>query len=189
MLKGILNFAHHLLKDSVMDGDTVIDATCGNGNDTVFLSELVGKGGSVLAFDIQSQAITATKEVLSKTGQDNVSLIQDSHENIIDYLPDTMNKKIGGAIFNLGYLPKGDKSIITNGYSTIIALDTILNHLKKDGLIVIVVYHGHEGGEREKDALLKHVIHLDQKKFHVLQYGFINQKNNPPFIIAIQKRL
>lgn len=189
MLRGILNFAHHLLEVSIKDGDTVIDATCGNGNDTLFLSELVGENGSVLAFDIQSQAIAATKEALINKEQKNVSLIHDSHENIIDYLPDELNKKVGGAIFNLGYLPKSDKSVVTNGYSTIIAMDTILGFLKKDGLIVIVVYHGHEGGKQEKDALLKHVIHLDQKKFSVLQYGFINQKNDPPFILAIQKKV
>lgn len=188
MLKGILNFAHHLLEESAEEGDVVIDATCGNGNDTLFLSKLVGSSGSVLAFDVQSQAISNTKEALIKNDRDNVSLIHDSHENIIDYLPDEMYKKIGGAIFNLGFLPKSDKSIITKSYSTIIAMDTILSFLKKNGLIVIVVYHGHEGGKQERDALLKHVIHLDQKKFSVLQYGFINQKNNPPFILAIQKK-
>lgn len=64
MLKGILNFAHHLLEESVCKGDTVIDATCGNGNDTLFLSNTVGENGDVLAFDIQQQAIEKTKEVL-----------------------------------------------------------------------------------------------------------------------------
>lgn len=189
MLKGILNYTHYLLEESVNNGDTVIDATCGNGNDTLFLSNIVGENGHVLAFDIQEQAITETKKILSNNKRNNVSLIHDSHENIINYLPDDKNLKIGGAIFNLGYLPKGDKSIITNGYSTIIAMDTILSALKRDGLIVIVVYHGHEGGKHEKEALLKHVIHLDQKKYNVLRYGFINQKNNPPFILAIQKKI
>ena len=80
------------------------------------------------------------------------------------------------------------EKIITEGQSTITAIDTILQFLKKDGLIVIVVYHGHEGGKDEKEMILKHVIHLDQKKYSVLKYGFINQRNNPPFIIAIQKR-
>lgn len=185
MLKGILNYARHLLGESIHEGETVIDATCGNGNDTLFLSNIVGENGQVLAFDIQQQAITATKQVLKSHDCTNVSLIQDSHANVINYISD---EQIGGAVFNLGYLPKSDKSVITKGHSTITAVDAILNVLKKDGLIVIVVYHGHEGGKQERESLLKHVIHLDQKEYNVLQYGFINQKNDPPFILAIQKK-
>lgn len=188
MLKGILKFSHHLLEESVCDGELVIDATCGNGNDTLFLSEIVGKHGHVLAFDIQEKAIVTTRETLINNGISNVSLIHDSHANLEDYLLKEDNQTIGGAIFNLGYLPKSDKKIITKPESTITAIDTILYSLKKNGLIVLVVYHGHDGGKEEKEAILKHAIRLDQKEFNVLQYGFINQKNNPPFIIAIQKK-
>lgn len=188
MLKGILNYAHHLLEESINKGETVIDATCGNGNDTLFLSKIVGNEGHVLAFDIQEQAIENTKQLIQANNFENVSFINDSHAQIAEYLSEEMNGKIGGAIFNLGYLPKGDKSIITEGQSTIAAIDTILHFLKKNGLIVIVVYHGHEGGKSEMETVLKHVIHLDQKEYTVLKYGFINQKNNPPFIVAVQKR-
>lgn len=188
MLKGILQFSHHLLEESVNVGELVIDATCGNGNDTIFLSEIVGKNGHVLAFDIQEKAIVSTRETLINNGISNVSLIHDSHANLEDYLSKEENQTIGGAIFNLGYLPRSDKKIITKPESTITAIDTILNRLKQNGLIVLVVYHGHDGGKEEKEAILKHVIRLDQKEYNVLQYGFINQKNSPPFIIAIQKK-
>ncbi|WP_085991511.1 tRNA (mnm(5)s(2)U34)-methyltransferase [Oceanobacillus senegalensis] len=187
MLKGVLNYAHYLLEESVNKGETVIDATCGNGNDTLFLSDLVGQDGHVLAFDVQELAITSTREVIIKHGKSNVSLIHDSHANIKQHLPKDERQTIGGAIFNLGYLPKSDKKIITKPESTIKAMDDILEVLKKNGLIILVVYHGHEGGKEEKEAILKHVLHLSQQKYSVLQYGFINQKNNPPFIIAIQK--
>lgn len=188
MVKGIINYSHHLLEISVENGDTVIDATCGNGHDTLFLSKLVGEEGKVLSFDIQKQAIDTTKERLEKENIKNVELIWDNHAHMTHYL--TMDKigMIGGAIFNLGYLPGSDKEIITNAPSTIIALDTILLYLKRKGILVLVVYHGHEGGQEEKEALLKHVIKLEQKKYNVLQYRFINQVNNPPFIIAIQKK-
>ncbi|GAB3047378.1 tRNA 5-(aminomethyl)-2-thiouridylate-methyltransferase MnmM [Virgibacillus ainsalahensis] len=188
MLKGILNYAHYLLEETIQKGETVIDATCGNGNDTLFLSDLVGNNGHVFAFDIQRQAITTTKQILIDHNRTNVSLTHDSHENLAEYLPKDKINTIGGAIFNLGYLPRSDKSVVTKGESTIIAIDTILSHLKKEGLIVLVVYYGHEGGKQEKDALLKHVLHLEQKKYNVLQYGFINQRNDPPFILAIQKK-
>ncbi|RKQ29691.1 class I SAM-dependent methyltransferase [Oceanobacillus halophilus] len=188
MLKGILNYAHYLLEESVHEGETVIDATCGNGNDTLFLSELVGENGHVLAFDIQEQAIAVTRNVLIKHGKSNVSLIHDSHANLSDYLPKDKKKTVGGAIFNLGYLPKSNKEVVTKPESTITALTIILDALKQNGLIVLVVYHGHEGGQEEKEAILKHVLKLNQKDYSVLRYGFINQKNNPPFIIAIQKK-
>src|SRR5690606_36190027 len=106
MLKGILNFAHHLLEESIEQGELVIDATCGSGNDTIFLSELVGTAGQVLAFDIQEQAIAVTGETLNDRGIENVSLIHDSHANIEKYMPKERSHTIGGAIFNLGYLPR-----------------------------------------------------------------------------------
>ncbi|WP_067730830.1 class I SAM-dependent methyltransferase [Oceanobacillus damuensis] len=185
MLKGILNYAHYLLEESIEKGEKVIDATCGNGNDTLFLSRVVGEDGHVYAFDIQDEAIANTRKALIEHECANVSLIQDSHANIADYIKE---EEIGGAIFNLGYLPRSDKSVITKGESTVTAVNTILNLLKKGRLIILVVYHGHDGGKDEKEALLKYLLHLDQKKFNVLRYGFINQKNDPPFILAVQKK-
>lgn len=187
-MKSILKYSHHLLEEVIVPGETVIDATCGNGNDTLFLSKLVGQDGEVIAFDIQEQAIDNTDQLLIEHNCSNVSLVLDSHANIENYLSQNLKGKIGGAIFNLGYLPKSDKTIITKGESTIEAIDTILRFLKVNGRIILVVYYGHEGGELEKNTILKHVISLDQKKYNVLQYGFINQKNNPPFIIAIHKK-
>ncbi|WP_077297656.1 tRNA (mnm(5)s(2)U34)-methyltransferase [Virgibacillus pantothenticus] len=187
MLHGILHYAHYLLESTIEKDETVIDATCGNGKDTLFLSNVVGANGHVLAFDIQAQAIQTTKQLMEDHQKTNVSVIHDSHENLEKYLP-TKEMLIGGAVFNLGYLPKSDKSIITNAASTISAINTILHYLKTNGLIVIVVYYGHQGGQEEKEAVLKHVMQLSQRSYHVLQYRFINQKNNPPFIIAIEKR-
>ncbi|WP_096270979.1 class I SAM-dependent methyltransferase [Paucisalibacillus globulus] len=187
-MKTILNYSHHLLEEIIEPGETVIDATCGNGNDTLFLSKLVGEFGEVIALDIQEQAIDNTDQLLMEHNCSNVSLVLDSHANIENYLIKELEGNIGGAIFNLGYLPKSDKSVVTEGESTVKAIDTILQYLKKGGRIILVVYYGHEGGEEEKNIILKHVMSLDQKNYSVLRYGFINQKNNPPFIIAIQKK-
>lgn len=188
MLKGIIKFTHHLMEESVDKGDTVIDATCGNGHDTLFLTKLVGKSGHVFGFDIQDQAITNTTNRLAKNELTNATIIKDSHSNFIHHIPVDKLTRLGGAIFNLGYLPGSDKSIITSSESTILAVEGILSHLKQNGIVVLVVYHGHKGGEQEKEQLMKYTRLLDQKLFHVLYYGFINQKNEPPFILAIQKR-
>lgn len=188
MLKRTIPYAHHLLKTTINQNDYVIDATCGNGNDTAFLSSLVGREGHVYAFDIQKQAIQAAKEKTEELQLNNVTYIHDSHANVNQYVPDSLKGHISGAIFNLGYLPRSDKSIITKSDSTITAIEHILTYLKKKGIIVIVIYYGHEGGKEEKDAVLSFSTTLDQKQYTVLKYRFINEKNNPPFVIAIQKK-
>lgn len=188
MLKRVIPYAHTLLKELVQVGDTVIDATCGNGHDTLVLSECVAETGTVYGFDIQAQALEETRRRLTVHNQPERLLIQDSHANLLNHLKVQDYHNITAAIFNLGYLPGGDKSIITTPQSTLDAVQVILEHLKKGGLLILVIYHGHEGGSDERDQLLTYVQSLEQKDYDVLQYGFVNQKNNPPFIIAIEKK-
>lgn len=188
MLKGIIDYSHELLKTSITEGEVAIDATCGNGNDTLVLSQIVGDSGHVYAFDIQEQAIQNSKQLLAEHERNNVTLIHGNHAELEQYVPEKLKGKVGGAIFNLGYLPRSDKTIITKGETTIAAIESILSYLKKNGVIVIVIYHGHEGGQTEKEQVLAYAKNLDQKKHNVLMYRFINQKNNPPFIVAIQKK-
>lgn len=185
-MKSVVAFSHQLLQDAVIPGDIVIDATAGNGNDTIFLSQLVGENGQVLAFDIQDQAIAATNKKLTEHAIHNTKIIQDSHEHVAAYLDTT--DQISGAIFNLGYLPGSDKTVITHGASTIKALNSMLAFLRKRGVIVLVIYHGHKGGTEEKETILNYAKALDQQSYNVLQYGFINQRNHPPFIVAIEKK-
>ncbi len=182
-MKRPVEFAHTLLESSVNEGDILIDATCGNGNDTLFLAKLTGENGLVYAFDIQEDAINRSKELTKD--YNHINYVLDSHANIDQYVKDT--ETLDGAVFNLGYLPKSDKTIITLAESTIKAISSMLKILNKGKRIVIVVYHGHEGGKDEKNAVLDFVQTLSQKEFSVLQYGFINQKNNPPFVIGIEK--
>ncbi|ENH97133.1 hypothetical protein J416_06777 [Gracilibacillus halophilus YIM-C55.5] len=184
-MKGIIPFAHDLLEKNVTIGETVVDGTCGNGKDTLFLSYLVGDEGKVIGFDIQQEAINRTQSLLDKNQRQNVNLMVDGHENMNHYM--APHETVGGAIFNLGYLPRGDHSVITTPDNTIKAIQSLQQRLKPTGRIVIVVYHGHEGGKREKDALLSYCEQIDQQYFQVLQYQFINQVNQPPFILAIEK--
>lgn len=179
----VLPFAKYLLGETVAPGEIVVDATAGNGNDTQFLAEHVGENGHVFAFDIQQAALDSTAKRLGKLNE-RATLILDSHENIAQYI----DGEIGGAIFNLGYLPYGeDLSIVTKSDSTIKAIHTLLGMLKKGGIIAISVYDGHEGGKEERDALLDYVTSLHQAEVHVIRYELINQRNNPPFLIALEK--
>src|SRR5699024_2349776 len=144
MLQGIIRFAHDLLDKTIKHGDIVVDATCGNGNDTLYLSELVAKNGHVFAFDIQEQAIATTTKLLNEQNRQNVTLEQDIHSLMDQYIDE--DTSLAAAVFNLGYLPRSDKSIITQPDSTITAIKKLLPLLRKKGLLVLVVYAGHPGG-------------------------------------------
>lgn len=188
-LDRILPFARTLLEKAISPGDIVIDATLGNGHDTLFLANLVGPNGRVYGFDIQEEAISSTKERLIEHDlTDQVTLFHTGHENMMATIPPLHHGKITGAIFNLGYLPGGDKQVVTKPTTTIDAIDQLIDLLAPEGIIVVVIYHGHREGAVERDYLIRYLKQLDQSLVHVLQYQFINQKNNPPFIMAIEKR-
>ncbi|MGM9925412.1 MAG: class I SAM-dependent methyltransferase [Bacillus sp. (in: firmicutes)] len=188
-LDRILPFARILLEKCVSPGDIAVDATAGNGHDTLFLTKLVGEEGHVYAFDIQEQAIAQTGKRLEENKMDQrATLFLDSHDRLAQLLPEDETRKLTGAIFNLGYLPGGNKEIVTEASSTISAIEQLLERMETEGIIILVVYHGHPEGVVERDVLMEYVKSLPQDKAHVLHYGFMNQVNSPPFIIAIEKR-
>ncbi|MEH7334955.1 class I SAM-dependent methyltransferase [Neobacillus drentensis] len=189
IMERILPFAKSLLKKAVQTGDAVVDATLGNGHDTLFLADLVGETGKVFGFDIQEEAIDTSKERLSAHGMlERVTLFHEGHEHLSEKIPPDYHGKITGAIFNLGYLPGSDKTIVTQPETTVAAIEQLMELMAPEGIIVLVIYHGHEEGAVERDSLLQYCQEIDQKTAHVLQYQFINQQNNPPFIVAIEKR-
>ena len=118
---------------------------------------------------------------------ERVSVIHDSHHTVQTIVADE-TRPITAAVFNLGYLPGSDKTVTTTGETTIDALRQLQDVMAIGGVIVVVIYHGHDSGKIERDEVLAYVEALDQKQAGVLRYGFINQVNHPPFIIAIEKR-
>lgn len=184
MFVNAVGMSKQICKAKINQGDTVIDATMGNGNDTAFLCELVGEDGKVYAFDIQEQALMKTNQRLEDMKIKNrVELIHTGHENIDSYV----KEKVKLIIYNLGYLPRGDHSLTTNSYTTIESIKKGLNLLENSGLILLVVYPGHESGMKEKIAIEDFSKDLDQKEYSVVNINFKNQVNNPPEIICIEK--
>lgn len=184
-IQNALEYSHTLIKTVAGPGQSVIDATMGNGNDTVFLASLVGPTGHVYAFDVQDTAIKNTKEKLILSSQlKQTTLIKDGHEHVDQYV----TQDVAAAIFNFGYLPGGDKTVITNAATTITAVQAIMNLLRRGGIICLVVYYGHPGGQDEKQAVEAFVQKLDQHEWTVLNYSFLNQTHTPPKLIALQKR-
>ncbi len=180
-----VEFSHMLLKDHINKGAIVVDATVGNGHDTVFLASLVGKKGQVISFDIQNEAIENTRErLVNNKIIDRVKLIEDGHQNIDKYI----DGEIGGMVFNLGYLPGGNKDITTDKKTTTSALEKGLNFLKIGGIIILVIYTGHPGGQEELNGVLDLAEGLDKQKFNVLRYNFINQGTSPQVLAIIRRK-
>ena len=133
----------------IRPGDVVIDATVGNGFDTVFLSACTGPTGQVHGFDIQQQAITSTARRLEAAGCRNVRLHQRCHSE----LSCVVQEPVSAAMFNLGYLPRGDHTVITRPETTLAALNQVLDLLTNDGIITVLAYRGHPGGAEEGAAV------------------------------------
>ncbi len=191
-----LEMAHWMLKDIIKTNDVVVDATMGNGYDTQFLAEL---GANVYAFDVQEEALNATEKRLDDAGIKNqifeknlsklltepsVNLVLSGHEKLSEYV----KEPIKAAIFNLGYLPKTDKSVVTKADTTLTALDDLTNQLVVGGRIAIMIYYGHEGGMEEKNAVIKWTSSLPQKDWEVTSYAPLNQIHTPPILVLIEKR-
>ena len=171
------------IRQQVQEGDFCIDATMGNGNDTLLLSQLCGESGKVLAFDIQEQALTATQKRLNAGHvPKNYRLLLESHANMDHYVqPDS----VSCIVFNLGYLPGGDHAKATHASSSIEALTKSLSLLKKGGLISLCIYSGGDSGFEERDAVLSWLKNLDSHKYLVIRSDYYNRPNNPPIPVLI----
>jgi tRNA1(Val) A37 N6-methylase TrmN6 len=184
IIKNSLYQSHGIISRVVKPGDHVIDATCGNGGDTLFLAGLAGEQGKVYSFDIQQEALDRASDKLKKAGMDNcVRLIHDSHEHMDEYV----KEKVRCVMFNLGYLPGGDHNICTKGSSTISAVEKAMELLMVNGIITIVVYYGGDSGFDEKNEVLEYIGTIDCRQFTVSKTEFVNQINCPPILICIEK--
>ncbi|MBP3635867.1 MAG: TIGR01212 family radical SAM protein [Bacilli bacterium] len=179
--RSILNRVKQIEENTLKSNDLVVDMTIGNGNDTLFLCNLVNKG-HVFGFDVQKSAIDNTTKLLNENDFTNYTLFNESHENINRIL----NKYIGKIsliLFNLGYLPGGDKSITTNHKSTLNALKNSFKMINNKGIILIVLY-SHKEGKKEEIEIKKYLIenNIDYNEFH-------NTDNtNSPFLIQIKRK-
>ncbi|RBP45587.1 tRNA (mnm(5)s(2)U34)-methyltransferase [Garciella nitratireducens] len=181
----ITDLSKFFINQVIEPGDYVIDATAGNGYDTLFLANLIVDKGKVFSFDIQKQAIENTKKLLSKKGiMHRVNLYHTNHIYIKKYV----HNKIKAAMFNLGYLPGSDHSIMTRGESTIIALKQVLELLLPGGIVSICLYYGHPEGKEELKEVFSFIKTLDYKIYNVLKIDYYNKIHNPPILIIIEKR-
>ena len=184
----LVNVAHNLINEVLHPGDIAIDATVGNGYDTLFLAKQVGSSGEVFGFDIQQAAIESTKEKFRQTHCPVcLTLTQASHADMSDKIPFRHHGNIRAIMFNLGYLPGGDKCIITRTDSTITALNCACRMLSGNGIITVLAYPGHQGGDLETDQVKSWCEHLDKDQFKISIVYSSDNKDSAPRLFVIKK--
>jgi hypothetical protein len=180
-----IDLAHHFWRDLLTSEDVVIDATCGNGKDSLALAKLLEPlGGKLLCVDIQEKAIENTKALLQKELPDfltSITFYQQSHEA----LPEASSVKL--IVFNLGYLPSGDKSLTTQVNSTLLSVKNALKALSLGGALCVTCYPGHLEGKKEEEALLDCLSKLDPLTFCFTSF-FWGNRNASPSLFLVQKK-
>lgn len=183
-LKSARFLAREALERAIQAGDTAIDATMGNGHDTLMLCEAVGNEGRVYAFDIQKDALMKTEELLRNKGlNDRAVLFNVGHEHMKEYV----KGPVKAVVFNLGWLPGGDHSVTTRWETTSRAVRAALELLLPGGIAVICAYPGHEEGARERQELAGLLSALDNREYNVLRQQFLNANAGAPECFVVQK--
>lgn len=187
MIKNTKTLIEFLIQNYI-DKDRIaiaIDMTCGNGNDSKFILDFLSPK-KLYAFDVQNQAKEATYDLLTKQQVDlsKFHFILDSHEYIDKYV----NEEVDLAIYNLGYLPKGDHSVTTDHLTVKKSLEKLLPKLSKNACVFITFYPGHQSGLDEAFQINEFLMSLDQKIYTIIKFDFINQMNKAPFVCMLQKK-
>ncbi len=184
----LLNLAHQLVQNHLLQGALAIDATIGNGHDTICLAQWVGSSGLVYGFDIQASALATTRQRLQDAQLLSVvQLIQANHAELMQHIDPEHHAKINVCMFNLGYLPGSDKSIQTQSSSTLTALNAALTLLAPQGLITILAYPGHAGGDLETANVADWCAELNSAEVTVREYLSQNPKASAPKLFTIEK--
>lgn len=184
----LLETAHGIVRAGLHAGDFAVDATLGNGHDTLFLADCVGEHGHVYGFDIQRQALSSTLMRLQQHGlEKRVTLLETSHAEMPACIPERFHGRIKAVMFNLGYLPGGDKSLITLSRSTLAAINAACR-LPAEVVITVLAYPGHNGGEQEVRELSEYCRNLQrQPQFDVDTILSQRHQEKAPQLFVIRK--
>lgn len=175
------------VKRRLREGDFAIDATVGNGHDTLFLARAVGANGGVFGFDVQSRALEAASARLKEAGLlERVTLMLESHAEMARALVGRERHRVRAVMFNLGYLPGGDKTLTTQTGVTLRALETALGFLENGGILTAVLYPGHPEGGREAEAVSAWAKALTPP-INVTLCRRWNRGDTAPYLIVVEK--
>ena len=179
--------AHAIIRQVVRLGDVAIDATAGNGHDTKFLAELVGATGHVYAIDIQPEALRRTVALLNDAALSHVHLAQRDHAELKEFIPEQNHGHVAAVMFNLGYLPGGNRSLATRTDSTLAAIRSALEMLRPDGVLTVIVYPGHSGGDDEATAVERLMLELSPTDYELTTHRAASDSPLAPRLFVATK--
>ena len=178
-------WAAELIEGALCPGARAVDATMGNGHDTLWLCRLVGENGRVYAFDVQREAVARTRALLEGEGVlERATLFCRGHQDMAEYVPEPVD----AVVFNLGWLPGAAHGVTTRVETTLLAVDAALGLLREEGLVTICVYPGHEEGAKELAALDEWARSLDPVRYDAMTRRYMNQPGDPPVLIAVKRK-
>lgn len=183
MIDNTKNLIKKIILEEAKKEGIVLDMTCGKGYDSKFILDNLNPK-KLYAFDIQNLSKEKTLETLGKFPE-NFTFILDTHKHLDKYVKESIDL----AIFNLGFLPSSDKKITTNYKEVIEAIEKLFLILKIDGIILITFYPGHPQGKEESIYIEEYLKNLSQKQYSIMKYEFLNQKNNPPYVVKIIRKI
>jgi hypothetical protein len=185
-----VRWSHALLAPRLRPGDVAVDATMGNGYDTVFLARHVMPGGHVFSFDVQAEALEMTRRRISDlTLHDGVTLIHAGHETMERHLPADLQGKVRAFMFNFGWLPGAqNKGKTTLTETSLQALGIARAWIAEGGMITAVCYPGHAGGDTEAEAVEAWAAELPADQFEAQKLAFVNLEGAPPRCFVVRKR-
>ena len=163
-----------------------VEATAGNGHEPVCLATCGGPQGRVVAIDLQSEAIQRTRDRIDESGFQNVLYFESSHINLPSIVAEEDHRSVGAVMFNLGYLPSGDKSVITQTSTTILAIQAALNIIRPGGIVSVLAYPGHSGGDAEASAVVKFAGSLYSEKYRVTVTQANNAAHSPVLVQVVE---
>ena len=187
----LTELAHRVWGEFIEQGDTVVDATCGNGHDTAFLAQAVGPTGRLVAIDIQASAIESTRARVEALLPDveqrpSIEYIHGSHADLQEHVG--MSNVASLICWNTGYLPNSDKTVKTEIATTIEGLEASLEVLADGGLLCMLVYTGHDGGVEEYEAIRECAAGLSSAHWKTSEYKLLNSPTAPTMVLIWKSR-
>lgn len=186
----IVQKAQTIIAESLQPGDFAVDATVGNGWDTLHLAQVVGPQGVVLGLDCQAEALLQARKNLPASLMDRIVLLERGHQYLGVTLDELLDQgRIRSAhpnavMFNLGYLPGGDPSIATRAATTLSALRQAFEGLVIGGVITVVLYWSHDGGRAESVQVLDWAKQISSRLARIHHIQPVNTQDPPTLLVV-----
>lgn len=181
-----VELTHRFLRSTLAPGGLYLDATCGNGHDTLFLCSVAGENGRVIGLDIQPQAAANTNALLAANGMAAIGRAECcDHRELLRFAPPGSADCV---MFNFGWLPGAAHDVHSTADSTLPALQAGLDALKPGGVLAAVLYSGKVIGNAEKKAAAEFFRSLPLADYTVLICEFANWADTAPLPCFVIKR-